>query len=118
MDRLAQYRQIIKDILSSYTDIHYAFGDIHNEIIFDQAADRYLVMSVGWEPVAAGRKAIKRVHGCLIHIDIIDEKIWVQRDGTEHGIATELVAAGIPQQQIVLGFRAPYVRPYTEFAVA
>jgi hypothetical protein len=51
-------------------------------------------------------------------VEIIDGKIWIQRDGTEHGIANELLAAGIPRQRIVLGFQSRNVRPYTEFAVA
>jgi hypothetical protein len=58
------------------------------------------------------------VHGCLLHIDIIDDKIWIQQDGTEEGIALELLDAGIPYERIVLGFRHPDIRPYTDFAVA
>ncbi|MFM7904363.1 MAG: element excision factor XisI family protein, partial [Microcystis sp.] len=50
--------------------------------------------------------------------DIIDQKIWIQHDGTEDGIADELVAAGIPQNQIILAFKSPEIRPYTGFAVA
>lgn len=42
----------------------------------------------------------------------------MQRDGTEDGIANELVQAGIPKEDIVLGFHEPDVRPYTGFAVA
>lgn len=38
----------------------------------------------------------KRVHGCLLHVEIIDDKIWIQRDGTEDGIADELVEAWHP----------------------
>ena len=67
-------------------------------------------MSVGWD----GR----RVHGCLIHIDLIDGKCWIQRDGTESGIALELEAAGIPKDHIVLAFRPPEVRQHTGYAVA
>ena len=111
MDTLDAYRQIIKNVLSEFVQLQYAYGDIQNETIFDREADRYLVVSVGWQKV-------KRVHGCLIHVDIIDGKIWIQRDGTEHGIANDLVKAGIPKDQIVLGFREPEVRQYTEFAVA
>jgi hypothetical protein len=70
-----------------------------------------LVISVGWQKV-------KRIHGCLIHIDIIDGKAWIQRDGTEHGIAKELEAAGIPRDRIVLGFHSSEVRKHTEYAVA
>jgi len=29
----------------------------------------------------------RRVHGCLVHIDIIEDKIWIQADGTERGLA-------------------------------
>ncbi|WP_249213848.1 MULTISPECIES: element excision factor XisI family protein [unclassified Synechocystis] len=43
---------------------------------------------------------------------------WVQRDGTEDGIANELVANGIPKEVIVLGFHEPSVRPHTGFAIA
>jgi len=111
MDTLDAYRQIIRDVLSEYVRLQYAYGEIQNETVFDREADRYLVMSVGWQKV-------KRVHGCLVHIDIINGKVWIQRDGTEQGIATDLVKAGIPKDQIVLGFREPEVRPYTEFAVA
>jgi hypothetical protein len=60
----------------------------------------------------------KRVHGCLIHLDIINDKIWVQRDGTEQGIANELVDAGVPKEHIVLGFRSSEMRKHTDFAAA
>jgi hypothetical protein len=43
-------------------------------------------MTLGWD-----RKA--RVHGCLVHLDIIDGKIWVQRDETEDGVTYESVLA-------------------------
>jgi hypothetical protein len=42
----------------------------------------------------------------------------VQYDGTEDSIAEELVKAGIPRQCIVLAFKPPEIRPYTDFAVA
>jgi XisI protein len=60
----------------------------------------------------------RRVHGCLIHVDIIDGKFWIQRDGTEQGIANELVHAGVPKDHIVLGFRSAELRKHTEFATA
>ncbi len=65
-----------------------------------------------------GRENVKRVHGCLAHVDLINGKIWIQRDGTEAGIADELIRAGVPKEQIVLGFRSPERRKLTELAVA
>jgi len=50
--------------------------------------------------------------------EIINGKIWIQRDGTEYGIANELVAAGIPKNKIVLAFHPEDVRQYTDFAIA
>ena len=37
---------------------------------------------------------------------------------TEEGVANSLVRAGVPKQEIVLGFQAPMMRKMTEFAVA
>ncbi|NES01611.1 MAG: XisI protein [Okeania sp. SIO2F4] len=41
----------------------------------------------------------------------------MHEDGLEDGIANDLVNAGLPKSQIVLGFHPPEVRPHTEFAV-
>ena len=48
----------------------------------------------------------------------VNGKVWVQYDGTEDGITDELVKAGIPKTDIVLGFHEPEVRPYTGYAIA
>ena len=110
MGTLASYRRIIKEILTEYSQIPYAYGDLQIQTVLDSDSDRYLL-------IILGRENDIRVHGCLVHVDIIDGKIWIQRDGTEQGIANELVAGGIPKEQIVLGFRAPHIRQYTGFAV-
>lgn len=110
MDTLTSYRQIIENILTEYVKVPYSNREFESELIIDKKENNYLVMTLGWE-------GEKRVHGCIIHIEIIDEKIWIQRDGTEYGIANELVAAGIPKSQIVLAFHPQDVRQYTEFAV-
>ena len=64
----------------------------------------------------AGWHRDRRVHGCVLHIDIIDGKIWIQHDGTTDGAAEALVAAGVPQEAIVLGFQPPERRKLTAFA--
>lgn len=53
-----------------------------------------------------------------IHISLIDDKVWVQYDDTEEGVATDLMAAGVAKEDIVLGFRHPKIRQHTGFAVA
>jgi len=45
-------------------------------------------------------------------------KIWIQRDGTEDGMATdEMLKEGIPKDKIVLGFKSFEMRRHTEFAL-
>ena len=40
MDTLDRYRQIVETILTEYTQILYAYGDIQTEAVFDHANDR------------------------------------------------------------------------------
>jgi hypothetical protein len=107
---LDSYRNIIENIITEYSRYRYAHGEIEREVVFDRERDRYLLMSVGWNK--------HRVHHCVIHIDLINEKCWIQCDGTEDGIAHDLVAAGIPKDRIVLAFKPPEIRPITGYAVA
>lgn len=111
MDKLKKYRQIIRDVLRQYVNISYGSAHSQNQSVSDPQTDQYLIVSTGWSKDG-------RIHGCLIHVGINNGKVWVQRDGTEDGIANELVQAGIPKEDIVLGFHEPDVRPYTGFAVA
>ena len=113
MDTVNKYRQIIRKVLEPYTKIEYAYLDAHNDFVCDEEGDHYLILSMGWET-----NPKRRIHGCLIHLDIIDGKVWVQRDGTEDGVAGELEEAGIPKSDIVLGFHPPHGRPLTEYAAA
>lgn len=115
MDALNRYRQAIKEVLSPYIDLHYAHGNFHNFAVFDEQGDHYMIMSLGWD--FGHHTSKKRVHGCLIHLDIIDGKVWVQVDGTEDAIARQLQAAGIPRDCIVLGFHPPEIRVHTGYAV-
>ncbi len=45
-------------------------------------------------------------------------KIWIQRDGTEDGLAGELEEAGVAKTAIVLGFHESRIRCHTEYAAA
>ncbi len=109
MDKL-DYGELIMKMINQYAEDH-SDGDLENtEIVFDQERDRYLLLYVGWEDE-------NRMYGCPIHISIKNGKIWIQRDFTEEGIAHKLVELGVPKTDIVLGFREPYIRHFTGFAV-
>ncbi len=110
MDKLTQYRQYVQQIIEKYANYPPAYGDIEVETLFDTKQDHYQLLQVGWDDD-------QRIHGCNLHIDIKNGKIWIQHNGTENHIAEELMALGVAQKDIVLGFQAPYRRQYTEFAV-
>ncbi len=111
MDTIAQYREIVRNLIREYTSHKFSHGQITSEAILDEQNNHYEVLNSGWD-------GEYRVHSVAIHIDIIGDKVWVQHDGTNRVIAEELVEAGIPREAIVLGFRPPELRPYSGFAVA
>ncbi|WP_333146915.1 element excision factor XisI family protein [Microcoleus sp. B13-B6] len=53
-----------------------------------------------------------------VYVRIRDRKFWIEEDWTEDGIATDLVRAGVPKEDIVLAFHEPGMRQYTDFAAA
>jgi hypothetical protein len=110
MDRIERYREAVIRLVQEYASFRPANGQIETEAVIDRDRDHYEVMHIGWD-------GVRRVHGCVIHIDIRDGKVWVQYDGTTRPVAEELVTAGVPREDIVLGFHPPDVRRHTEFAV-
>lgn len=111
MDSLSSnYQEIIEKVMSDYANFLGDDDSVQIELVFD-SQDRYLLVEAGWEN---GR----RIYGTLLHIDIINGKIWIQQDGTEEGIATKFVALGVPKNRIVLGFKSLQRRQITEFATS
>lgn len=110
MGKVEDYRGYIQSLLSEYASYKSLSDDIEAQTIFDPDRNHYQLVDVGWHDN-------HRVYGCVLHLDIKDGKIWIQHDGTEIGIAERLVELGVPKQDIVLAFQAPYKRQYTGFAV-
>ena len=110
MDRVNEYREIVRRVIEEYASYKPSHGQIESEAVVDPARDHYEVMHVGWD-------GVRRVHGSVVHVDIIDGKVWVQYDGTSRPIAEELTAAGIPREDIVLAFHPADLRRHTGFAV-
>jgi ketopantoate reductase len=108
---LEHYRRVIQDMLRQYATFRPSVGDVQIELILDTGLDHYELIYAGWN-------GPYRIHGSVLHLDIRGGKVWIQHDGTEVGIASELVEAGIPADRIVLAFKPPEIRPYTGFAAA
>lgn len=96
MEKL-KYQAAIEKILKSCSEMVVRQGT-EVEIICDREGGHYLVILLGWNDQL-------RVYGSLIHIDIKDDKIWIQQDRTDTGIAEELVEAGVPKKRDRTGFQ-------------
>lgn len=111
MDKVDRYRQLICSLLTKRASLRSPNEPVKSQTVFDTKSDRYLLVHVGW------KDSVTRIYGCIIQVDIIDGKIWVQYDGTEEAIADELAENGVDKQAIVLAYHSPYMRQFTEFAV-
>lgn len=111
MDTLNYYREAVKKLICDHARYTPSNADVEVEVIFDDSNNHYELVHSGWS-------GHRRIHGAVIHIDIRNEKIWIQFDGTADGVATELVAAGVPKDHIVLAWKPAHRRQDTDYAVA
>lgn len=114
MDKLDRYRDLIESKLNEFVTLSeraIGRGNTRDKAVFDRQGDTYLIVREGWDDE-------ERILSFVVHIEIINGKIVIQEDWTEHGLAKEFEAAGIPKSEIVLGFHPPDVRPHTGYAVA
>ncbi len=104
-------KQAIIKVLQDYLEFLGSDPESTIQLVIDENQDHYLLIETGWHQN-------RRIYGTLIHIDIINQKLWIQQDGTEEGIANELVNQGISPQQIVLAYKTLDRRKITDFAVS
>ena len=110
MGKLTQYRQIIEKIFNKHSQYKPSHGEIESISILDFKSDNYLLLDSGWDKTG-------RVHAVFLHLRIVNEKIWIEWDGTETGITEDLLNLGVDKQNIVLAFMRPQQRKLTDFAV-
>ncbi|MEG3928477.1 XisI protein [Microcoleus sp. D3_18a_C4] len=113
MANLDSYRNAVQQALLNYAQMRSGTSsnsELELQILFDPQRDHYQLVYVGWYKS-------KRVYGPILHLDIKDEKIWLQLNTTADDITLDLMELGIAKDDIVLGFHAPYMRQFTEFAV-
>ena len=116
MENITELRQIIEKVLSEHAEFHRRVNSQKSdenmvELVFDRERDSYVLFNIAWEKY-------ERTYYPVAHLDIIKGKIWIQKDSTEEGIATDLERLGVPKDKIVLAFHSPTLRKYTEYAFA
>lgn len=110
MDR-NDLKTTIQNVLQKWLEFVSRDPNYRAEAITDESKNRFLLIGDGWE-------GWTRLYGTLFDLAVRDDKIWILEDNTERGIALDLIAAGVPKNQIVLAWQHPKKRELTEFAVA
>jgi hypothetical protein len=113
MDKLNHYQELIKSIIRTDVEIssRKPKEGVEEIAIFDDERGHYQWVYLGWENR-------RRVFHIRLYVRIHNEKIYIEEDWTEDGIATELVREGVPHSDIVLAFHSPKMRQFTDFAAA
>ena len=115
MDRKLKYRKILKEVLREYAgnEIKQTNNpdDMQIRLIMDTENDHYQVLYTGWQED-------KQIFSVLFHFDIINGKIWFQRNNSDYDIMEDIENRGVPKSDIVLAFHAPQIRSLTEYALA
>ena len=111
MDKLAGYRQAVRQLLSRCTEGKTSNSEIEVQLVFDEERGHYQWIELGWE-------GHLRVYRCFVHFDIREGKIWLQRNMTDQDLAEDLIEMGVAREDIVLGLQPHYKRPYTDYGVA
>ena len=75
---------------------------VETEIVCDDCNGQYMVMRVGWRHAMRGRRP-------AFYLRLKNEKIWIEEDWTQQGIASELERVGVAPDDIVPAFHAPTV---------
>lgn len=113
MGQVMSYPALVKQGIEAYAALLAKFSTPSYEVVlvFDDENRHYLLRKLGWTKNS-------RIRQTKLHVAVHDNKIWIEEDMTEEGIATYFLEQGVPHEDIVLGFQPPQMRPYTEFAVA
>lgn len=97
------YRKLITEVLSAHADLPEDNLQIKIVTIFDTHSDRYQLLRTGWN-------GSKHIFNPILHVDIIEDKVWIQINKTDIEIGEELAKVGIPKSNIVLGLIPAHLR--------
>lgn len=114
MDQITKrdkYRRILREVVERHAAQSRRRGQSEAVPICDETHDNYLLMSVGW-------RGNERDHYVMFHLRLKEGRVWIEWDGIEYGIAQDLLAAGIPQEDIVMAFYNPAPQPLVQLAAA
>jgi hypothetical protein len=104
MDKLAKYKKAAREIVEEVCAMIPPEDEVETQLVLDDERGHYILFSVGWYDM-------HREYNAFLHLDVRqDGTIWIQHDGTDRKVAYWLIEKGVPQHDIILGFRQPEMR--------
>jgi hypothetical protein len=110
LSRLGYHRQVVMKILADYAD-RSTVSSIQTLAVFDEKENHYQLLDIGWDEEG------RRVFQPILHLDLIDGKIWIQENSTDWDIAKALVEADVQPSEIVLGMHSKVLRQLGDYAI-
>jgi hypothetical protein len=93
-------QEIVEQILEQRSIFYAAPDQFRTLKVFDHKNGSFLLMDEGWE-------GYQRIHRVWAHIELRDGKFLIHEDGTQEGLATDLMEKGVARERIVLAFQEP-----------
>jgi XisI protein len=109
--KLAEYQRIVTAILLKLAQPQTIGGEIQTVPVFDELRHHYQILDIGWD--VSGRRVLQPI----VHVDLMDGKVWIQENRTDFDIAEAFAMEGIERSCIVLGFHSRSHRELGCYAV-
>ena len=104
-------KKIVRELVLEIGAIDTQADNYQTAIVTDDEHGHYLLIKTGWYNN-------KRLYGPYLHLEVRDNRVYVQQNGTDIHIGQELNQRGIPREAIVLEFQMPFKREFSGFAVS
>jgi hypothetical protein len=109
--KMAEYRRIVTVILLELSQPQTIGGEIQTIPVFDEVRHHYQFLDIGWDV------SRRRVFQPIVHVDLIDEKVWIQENVTDSDLAEAFAREGIERSCIILGLHSRSHRELSRYAV-
>ena len=102
--KLDRYRAVIAEVLQRHAAMEAEPRNYETAVLCDRKTDEYRLIDTEITPE-------KRQEYVVVQLALRQGQVWIERDGIEYGIGQDLLEAGIPAEDIVVGFA--HGRPLT-----
>jgi XisI protein len=86
-------------------------GKVRTVTVFDESSNQYQILDLGWD------ESGKRIFQPMIHLELLDGKVWIQENMTDLDVAKVLLEWGVEPSDIVLGMHSASLRRFSEYAI-